>query len=362
MSHHSESSFLFVVCQAGAEPVLKKEITREHPDLKFAYSRPGFVTFKSTVAPLPSSFELRSVFARAYGLSLPKLTKKPDAELAQEVLHLFQKEKATCIHVWERNLYMPGEEPKGYVSGLLQARAVRELELKLGDRKQINRKAKKGELVLDVILVEEDEWWVGLHEHGSNHSSNHSPYPGGDPEVSLPSDAPSRAYVKLEEGLIWSDAPIRKGDVAVEVGSSPGGASFALLKRGLSVVGIDPAAMAPIVLAFPGFRHVQMPVAAVYQEDLPSSVQWLLLDMNVTPSVSLYAIDKLATRWHKHSLLGVFLTVKLNQWKIADEIPSMIQHIRSMGMAHVKCTQLPNNRQEIFIYGLTSKGMARVAK
>ncbi len=66
-------SFLFVTCQVGAEPALKKELAREHPDLKFAYSRPGFVTFKREGSPLTPEFFLKSVFARTFGLSLEKL-------------------------------------------------------------------------------------------------------------------------------------------------------------------------------------------------------------------------------------------------------------------------------------------------
>ena len=40
--------FVFVAVQPGAERALKSEIAREHPELKFAYSRPGFVTFRSS--------------------------------------------------------------------------------------------------------------------------------------------------------------------------------------------------------------------------------------------------------------------------------------------------------------------------
>ena len=39
--------FLFAVVQAGAERALKNEVARERPKLKFAFSRPGFVTFRT---------------------------------------------------------------------------------------------------------------------------------------------------------------------------------------------------------------------------------------------------------------------------------------------------------------------------
>ena len=58
------------------------------------------------------------------------------------------------------------------------------------------------------------------------------------------------------------------GRGAVELGSAPGGASFALLERGLHVHGVDPGAMDPRVLAYAGahrqpFKHHAMPAAEV---------------------------------------------------------------------------------------------------
>src|SRR5690349_20007277 len=38
--------FVFATCQVGAEIALKQEVARTAPNLRFAYSRPGFLTFK----------------------------------------------------------------------------------------------------------------------------------------------------------------------------------------------------------------------------------------------------------------------------------------------------------------------------
>ena len=43
VSQFPTSPFLFTVCQVGAEGALKNEVLRSHPELRFAYSRPGFV-------------------------------------------------------------------------------------------------------------------------------------------------------------------------------------------------------------------------------------------------------------------------------------------------------------------------------
>ena len=69
MSEHPR--FLFVTCQVGAEKAVKGEVSRRWRDFSFAFSRPGFLTFKlpedSSLLP---DFDLRAIFARSYGFSL----------------------------------------------------------------------------------------------------------------------------------------------------------------------------------------------------------------------------------------------------------------------------------------------------
>ena len=344
------------VCQAGAEKILKEEFLREQPELRFSYSRPGFVTFKNAdekrlFAP---DFALKSVFARAFALSVGKAAGAP--ELLEKVVKLRADaglgERKLRLHVFERDRHVPGEEPPGFEPRALAEQARQSVEgeaarsgLELFEEEAV---AREGDPVLSVVIVEESEWWLGYHVHGPGHS----PYPGGDPQVGLPKDAPSRAYLKLEEAAIASGAPLAGGDIAVEIGSSPGGASFALLKRGLQVVGIDPAEMDPRVAAHQNFSHLRAPVAAVRREDLPARIDWLLLDMNVAPSVTLHQVERLAGRM-KDTLKGVILTFKLNEPEFAAEIPEWIERVRGLGMSRVKAVQLRSNKREICIVGLT---------
>jgi 23S rRNA (cytidine2498-2'-O)-methyltransferase len=363
-----ESVFLFTVCQVGAEKALKEEVARDYPDLRFAFSRPGFVTFKSLSKPLDDDFELRSVFARAYGLSLGrKVTDATDAARAESVLKE-AREIAQAVggklrlHVFERDLYAPGEEAQDYQPGIRAGALERAVRQAAGNSAQDlfypDCEAQVGDAVLDIVGVEENEWWVGFHRH----TVAHSPVPGGRWKIILPPEAPSRAYLKLEEALRWSGAPIRSGDGAVEIGSAPGGASYALLQRGVDVVGIDPGAMDPVVLNFKGparFYHESRSVTIVRREELPESVQWLLVDMNTGPDTAIYPVERFAIRM-QDSLLGVVMTLKLNEWGFAQHIPNWLERIRKMGMARVRATQLPHNRREICVVGLTRLGLARL--
>lgn len=360
------SPFIFTVCQVGAEATLKKEIARDYPHLRFAYSRPGFVTFKHFSAkPLPSpwEFQLQSVFARAYGVSIGKVAlpegvvSNPQGLSIIEIAHSLSSElkiKALHLHVWERDFYLPGEEPKGFVADELASALEKQIRNQDDPIFAPSRSLQNGDWVLDVIVLENNETWVGFHQH----SAFHSPVAGGKFSILLPELAPSRAYLKLEEALIWSQAPIQAGDIAVEVGSAPGGASYALLQRGLQVVGIDPGEMAPIVLKHPHFNHLQKSIDSVRRNELPRNVHWLLLDMNVQPKVSLASIERMVPALAE-SLLGVVLTVKLNEWKLARHIPDYLQKVRDLGMIRARAVQLAKHRQEILIFGITRKGAIR---
>jgi 23S rRNA (cytidine2498-2'-O)-methyltransferase len=355
------SSFLFCVCQYGAEPAVKAELAALRPELRFAYSRPGLVTFKSPV-PLGEDATLPAVFVRAFGLSIGP------AESATQAVEMFLK---TCpagqpvrLHVWERDVAKPGEEPEGFVYGP-RAAAAREALIAAWPKDQVpllpGERAEPGDRVLDVVLAEGEPWWLGRHVHGPGHS----PFPGGRIAIDMPADAPSRAYRKLEEALIWSGAPVQAGDVAVEIGSAPGGASYALLRRGVTVYGIDPALMDPVVLDYHGpagnrFVHLHRPMSLVQRGDLPQALHWVLMDVNLAPQVALITARRLAAR-PRQALLGVLLTLKLDDWRAVRHIPKLLASISAMGMDEVKATQLPSNRMEVFVCGLTRAGLQRLS-
>ena len=81
--------FLFVTCQVGAERAVKAELARAWPAFRFAFSRPGFLTFKLPADHgLAEDFALGSVFARAYGFSLGSVPEGPPEEMARHVWRL----------------------------------------------------------------------------------------------------------------------------------------------------------------------------------------------------------------------------------------------------------------------------------
>jgi 23S rRNA (cytidine2498-2'-O)-methyltransferase len=353
MSVQLTSNFCFASCQRGAEAALKREITSHKPGLRAAFQRPGFVTFRSD-APMAFADLPRSVLARVVALSLGSVP-APSAVVEQ----LSRLPAPLRLHVSERELYRPDEAPPAYRHGELAARIESELRALMPTAFLAGDEAKLGEHVLDVVVAEGEPLWLGLHVHGAQLA----PFPGGQYRYELPSDAPSRAYRKIEEAIAAFQLPVRAGDVALELGAAPGGAAYALLRRGVSVIGVDPADMDAHVLSYTGpegakLTHHKLPMAELTQEQLPKHVDWLLLDVHLAPQVALRAVSRFASQY-KRTLLGAVLTLKLNDWAFLDDVERFLSQAKELGLVDPRARQLPAHRQEIAVAGRTRLGLRR---
>lgn len=162
--------FLFTSCQAGSEKLLKAELARTHPELRFAYSRPGLVTFKnsSTDGSVSPAVTLRSSFSRVHGASVGQARTAPEVcELARRLPSV---RPPLCLHVWSRDLAGARAMHPTAVSERA-ARVValrRELQSCAPDIWAPSEIAQEGAPVLSVILGEGDEpYFVGVHTHQS---------------------------------------------------------------------------------------------------------------------------------------------------------------------------------------------------
>jgi 23S rRNA (cytidine2498-2'-O)-methyltransferase len=382
-----QPQFLFTCCQLGAEQALKGEIARLHPDFRFAFSRPGFITFKLPEgAELPDDFDLSAVFARAWGFSLGRVAGERAESLAADVWRLAGDRTYRYLHCWERDAALPGEH--GYEPGVsvlsdevgqliaaadprpaaplaelvrtTQADGSATASATAPDQPRrkplsVNRRAHAGDLVLDCVLVEPNQWWIGCHRATTTSTC----FPGGVIPVTMPPDAVSRAYVKMEEALYWSRLPIQAGDHAAEIGSAPGGSCQALLDRGLVVTGIDPSDMAPEVLQRSGFRHVKKRAADIKRREF-ADVKWLTADSNVAPTYTLDAVEAIVTHQDVH-VQGLLLTLKLLDWGLAEHLPEYLARIHAWGFRYVRARQLAHNRQEVCVVALRRRSQRRQA-
>ena len=358
--------FLFAACQPGSEAALKGDVARRHPTLRFAFSRPGFVTFRLADDDADAtSPALRSAFARTWGYSLGKVADVDANELARDFWTLIAAEHASHdiarfqhLHVWRRDSALPGDEgfdPTAVAPARETGALLLERRPKSATPLSLNAEVPPGQAVLDCVLVEPQEWWVGWHRAESPETR----WPGGVPPLSAPSNMISRAYLKIEEALRWSELPIKSGDRCVEIGSAPGGSCAALLERGCIVTGIDTAEMDPAVLANPRFTHVR-----ARARDVPRAVfrdaRWLMSDANVAPKHTLDTVEAIVTA-RDVRLEGLVLTLKLTDPRLAAELPAFHKRIRGWGYEHVRARQLAFNRQEVCVVATERAATAAVS-
>jgi 23S rRNA (cytidine2498-2'-O)-methyltransferase len=309
------ADFTFATCMPGLEPAVKLDVQRARPELRFAYSRPGLVTFKALGAIAPEDAPA-TPFARVWGKSLGPARDPDEAEhklayLGVQRVHVFARDAdaAPDLTPWQHGNGGPAED---------------------------------GELVADVIVDIGEPAWLGLHRH----DERHLPHPGGAIPVDVPADAPSRAYAKLEEAIAWRKLPVERGQIALEIGAAPGGALYALARRGLDAWGVDTGDLAAHVAALPNVHHLSIKVGALRWEQLPPRVDWLLVDVNLAPQVALHEVARLIPAL-RASLRGAIFTLKLNDLAVVAELPRLVERIAAMGFADVRLRHLPSNRREI---------------
>ncbi|TWT90003.1 Ribosomal RNA large subunit methyltransferase M [Pseudobythopirellula maris] len=366
-----ESEFVFCVCQPGAELALKSEVAARVPNWKFAYSRPGFVTFKLDKPANLDRFQApHLVFARTIGLSLGSVTGESNEELAAAVW----EEPAVAayveacpklgLHVWRRDTALPGQQ--GVEPGPTDESRAAEAALRssapqasAGDRELLaSRETGNGARVLDVALVEPDRWWIGAHRV-ANRSDR---FAGGVMPLALPGHAVSRAYLKMQESLRWAGLPTMAGEVWIELGCAPGGASQALLEEGMQVLGVDPAKVDPVVEAEENFHQLQMRVQDARRVEF-STAQWLAADLNVDPETLLSAVESIVSH-PEVSIRGLVLTIKLLEKSMGspEAIVAYLERVRKWGYQDVRVRQLAFNRHEICLVALRSRRQRRIAR
>ena len=349
--------FVFSTCQVGAETVFKREVGRTFPDMRSAFARPGFVSFKTEA--LPENFAARSVFARTAVVSLGKVETDQHDNLAAEVwkiasehhlfvnrVHVFGRDPLTTDeHNVEHNVepHIPSELIQLHRQIVEQSPNTKFLGTGTED---IFHPALPGETIMDVAMIEPNLFFVGSHTIAES-SPIHVRYAGGMLPMTLSADAVSRAYLKFKEGFLWSGIVLGNDDKCLDIGASPGGCSQFLLQQGVRVFGVDPGAIHPDVLNHPHFTHIRNRIKET-KRSLFRDVRWITADMNVAPNYTLDVLEE-AVEKTNHSVQGLLFTLKLIHWELADKLPELLDRIRTWGFTNVRMKQLVFNRQEVMV-------------
>jgi 23S rRNA (cytidine2498-2'-O)-methyltransferase len=332
-------AFLFATCRKGSEAWLKSEISDRHGELLSpAFARPQLLTWKARAA-LDASFVPDLCFARSWALSLGTAP-----------------EPAALPDLWTRSL--DGPLPFRWDLGprLVPEDGVPPSVWSLADA------------AAAPLPVDPESPWIaeaigefpesGPLLLGARLRSAPGPAcPLGISRAVLPPDAPSRAWLKVEQGLAWAgwDSAARWSSatpLALDLGSSPGGISLALVRRGFRVEAVDPSPMDARVLAAigPGEARVTHRRVAVGdyvgRENVPRPVDLLVSDMNLAPPVVLRALERIQARVRARRWI---ITLKLNDDAMVRRLPAFRERVRQFAPAPVRIVQLPANRREVTI-------------
>ena len=119
-----------------------------------------------------------------------------------------------------------------------------------------------------------------------------SPFPNGEVHfVENRSGPPSRAYLKLWEALTLIGCHPQPGEKCLDLGSSPGGWSWALQQMGANVVSVDKAGLAPGIARLPGIEH-RLASAFALDPRTVGPLDWLFSDVVCYPARLLALVER----------------------------------------------------------------------
>ncbi len=158
-----------------------------------------------------------------------------------------------------------------------------------------------------------------------------SPFPNG--EVRFVEDhhgPPSRAYLKLWEALTLIDCRPGPGERCLDLGSSPGGWSWALQQMGARVISVDKAPLAPEIARLPGIEH-RLDSAFAVDPHAVGPIDWLFCDIACYPARLLAMIE----RWLAAGICRRFVCTIKFQGETDHEIASRFAAIPGSELRHL---------------------------
>lgn len=169
------------------------------------------------------------------------------------------------------------------------------------------------------------------------------------PQISLSPKAPSRAYYKLAEAFKVTKNYLGEGDFLLELGSSPGGATYFALQNKAKVIGVDPAEMESFLFEeFPlNFKHIKIPVQNVDPLDLPIKINYVAVDMNLNPHQSLRETLRIVSVLN--NVKNIYFTLKIVKLEHIALLDQFKKKVEKAGF-RVIFYQLPTHKKECLLF------------
>jgi 23S rRNA (cytidine2498-2'-O)-methyltransferase len=188
---------------------------------------------------------------------------------------------------------------------------------------------------------------------GVSEADRASPWPMGIPRLRMPSGAPSRSTLKLAEAFLeFLDAQgmekrLAPGKTAVDLGASPGGWTWQLVRRQMSVIAVDNGDIDPELLESGLVKHRRTDGFSFQPSD---PVDWMVCDIVESPSrVARLAAHWIAEGWCRESIFNLKLPMK-KRWEEVERCRGIIDEALGGGGYYLRVKQLYHDREEVTAY------------
>ncbi len=319
-----ENQFIFVCTNVGNEKLLKEEVLNFYPELKFSFSKKGFVTFKNTgvLYDLKSIAQLQLAFSTRIGLFYGKAK---SATIKDEIEKVGFDLNEVLIHSFSINTdyIFDAEEVFG---------------------PEVNSYSADGKTVVDIMALGDDDLWFGAHTVAAGITR----YPNANANLDISVKTLSSGYEKLAQIVHLYSIKIFRGDLWLDFGAAPGGSSQFLLEQGLKVVGIDTAKAHDENLKDRNYKHIRKSVQDLSQEELPDEVRWVHADLNINPKQSIKEVLRLIKKYNK-TLKGIIFTVQVVKPDIIKHVEEFEDQFYDWGFHNIISRQVPAHKSEYVI-------------
>ncbi len=190
---------------------------------------------------------------------------------------------------------------------------------------------------------------------GSTRVEDAAAWPGGIPRLRFPSSAPSRSTLKLEEALLTlldageRERWLKPGMRAVDLGASPGGWTWQLVRRSLHVTAIDNGPIDATLMASGLVTHLR---EDGFRYRPAQAVDWMVCDMVEQPrKVAARMAEWLAGGWCRHAIFNLKLPMKKRYDEVVLCRDLVLRAVAAAGRRlEWRARQLYHDREEITVY------------
>ena len=346
---------LLCFCRAGFEPELPAELTERAADAGFAgYARTqrgsGYVEFVCHDATaLDRALPLHElIFARQKLLRLADLHDLPPADRITPILAALDATETTGSRSTFGELWVehPDSDDGKPLAGLARAFG-NALRPALREAGWLSRQDDPSRPRLHVVFL------TGQHAMlARSDTRDAAPWPLGIPRLRMHPDAPSRSALKLEEALLTllDDGErkrlLRDGMRGADLGASPGGWTWVLVRHGLHVTSVDNGPIRPHLLDTGKVEHLR---ADGFHWQPKAPLDWMVCDMVEQPR---RVAERMATwvreGWCRHTIFNLKLPMK-KRWDETRLCLDLFQAQAGRPMV-VRARQLYHDREEITVF------------